>query len=196
MTISYTSGLNFTAPSKGDTDWDVTEAAKDAKISLHDHTGGGLGTQIGASALAANAVGSAALRLANNDSLRARNAAGSADINVVKVNTSDLVVFPSNFGLGQTAQALTAAGAFTVSSSYITCSNAGATAATVNVPTAAQSGMIVILNNIGAGTWTFTFTGRAAASDVATVPTNCSLILFPLGTTCWVPFGSGGVTIA
>lgn len=197
MTVAFSSGLNFNAPSAGETATYSVLAARDAKISAHDHTGAGLGTQIAAGAIAANAVGGPAIRLANNVALRARNAAGSADVDALKVNASNLVVFPSNIGMGQTIQPLTAAaGTYALTSSWLTLSNAGAAAATISVPTAAQAGMIAFVTNIGAGTWTITFSGRASASDIATVPTNCSLILFANGTTSWVPFASGGASIA
>lgn len=43
----------------------------------------------------ADAVTDAKIRLANAGYLRARNAAGSADVNVIRVNASDKVEFPS-----------------------------------------------------------------------------------------------------
>lgn len=91
MAVSYTSGLNFDAPSKGDTDWDETEQAKDAKVSAHDHTGGGKGLPIETAAISANAVDSTKIRLANNTALRGRNAAGSADVDMFKLNTADVM---------------------------------------------------------------------------------------------------------
>lgn len=45
--------------------------------------------------LAANAVDGTKLRLSNNENLRARNAANSADIDVLKVNASDRIEFTS-----------------------------------------------------------------------------------------------------
>lgn len=93
MAIAYALGLNFSAPSKGDTDWDVTEATKDTKVSLHDHTGGGLGNQIGSTALIADSVSAPKIRLANNASLRARNAANAADVNLFRLSTGDLIDF-------------------------------------------------------------------------------------------------------
>lgn len=45
--------------------------------------------------LAANAVTGATLRLANNEYLRARNQAGDADVEIVKVNTSNRIEFSS-----------------------------------------------------------------------------------------------------
>lgn len=52
------------------------------------------GTITGAN-LAANAVTGATLRLANNEYLRARNQAGDADVEIVKVNTSNRIEFAS-----------------------------------------------------------------------------------------------------
>lgn len=91
MAINYTGGLNFTGPSKGDVDWDTVVDTSNTKISAHDHTGGGKGVQITGAALAANAVGGAALRLENDTFLRGRNAANSADVNLIKANTTDKI---------------------------------------------------------------------------------------------------------
>jgi hypothetical protein len=113
---SYTSGLNFTSPDKGDTDWDVTEATKDLKLSAHDHTGGGKGLAIATAALATNAVTGAKIRLANNEALRALNAAGSADVNIVKVDTGNRVEFPTVARFTST-ETLTSSGAVSVATS-------------------------------------------------------------------------------
>lgn len=49
--------------------------------------------QITKRGIESNAVDGAKIRLSNNESLRARNAANSADVNIVKVNASDEVEF-------------------------------------------------------------------------------------------------------
>ena len=45
--------------------------------------------------IADNAVGAAKIRLENDANLKARNAANSADVNILKVNASDRVEFAS-----------------------------------------------------------------------------------------------------
>lgn len=94
MAITLSSGLTLTIPSKGDTNWENSIRTNCfQKISEHDHTGGGKGLQIGSNAFANDAVTDAKLRLRNNQYLRARNAANSADVNILKVNSSDIIEF-------------------------------------------------------------------------------------------------------
>lgn len=91
MSKSYTGGLNFDWPTADENDWEATvDAALDA-ISGHDHTGGGNGAPIPSSGIAANGVNGSNIRLNNNQELRARNAAGSADVNLLKLNTSNIL---------------------------------------------------------------------------------------------------------
>lgn len=61
------------------------------KIATHIHTGAGDGSQLGTGSLLANAVTGAKFRLDNLEFLRARNAADSADIPILKVDASDKV---------------------------------------------------------------------------------------------------------
>ena len=94
MAITLSSGLTLTIPSKGDTNWENSIRTQCfQKISEHDHTGGGKGVQIGSNAFANDAVNDAKLRLRNNNYLRARNAANSADINILKINSNDIIEF-------------------------------------------------------------------------------------------------------
>lgn len=90
-------GLTLQVPTAGTQNWAsgaLTLAWQ--KIADHDHTGGGLGTQISAGAIAANAVIGASIRYENNVAARWRNAANTADINGIKVNASNLVEFGAN----------------------------------------------------------------------------------------------------
>lgn len=66
------------------------------KISGHNHTGSGNGGQLGASALQSNSVTGAKIRLANAEWLRARNAAGTNDVNMIRVNSSDVMELASS----------------------------------------------------------------------------------------------------
>lgn len=91
---TISNGLTLEVPDCGARNW--CESFRDdfaAVISGHDHTGGGNGLQIGPSALSSNAVTGSSFRLANDQYLRARNFANSADLNVVKANASDKLIF-------------------------------------------------------------------------------------------------------
>lgn len=90
MSETISSGLTITIPSLGDVNWATTiRDSCFALISDHGHTGSGDGVQIGTSALVNDGVTDAKIRLRNNQYLRARNAANSADINVLGVTSSD-----------------------------------------------------------------------------------------------------------
>lgn len=84
-------GLTLTYPDAGTRNWFSTFKTYTEAISDHDHTGGGKGKQITASGLAANAVSGAILRLDNNQNLRARNAANSADRGILKLDGTDSI---------------------------------------------------------------------------------------------------------
>lgn len=94
--ITTTGGLNFQYPTDGTQNWGATMKTTWEAISAHDHTGGNKGTQITAGALASNSITGPKFRLANDEYLRARNAAGSADLSIVKANSSDKLVFGTN----------------------------------------------------------------------------------------------------
>lgn len=88
MSKSYTGGLNFTWPTKGDTNWDTLVDAALTAISSASFTGGGTGTQLSTNSFAANSVTGAKILLANDEAIRARNAAATIT-NLLKLNTSD-----------------------------------------------------------------------------------------------------------
>lgn len=126
--ITLTSGLTIQVPTRGTRNWADTVLNQNfKKISEHDHTGSGKGLQIGTNAISADAVTDAKIRLRNNQYLRARNAANSADVNLLRLNSSDVLEFVSPIqGLffwggttGGTANAQTATMA-PVPTSYVT----------------------------------------------------------------------------
>lgn len=87
-------GLTLKIPDPGQTNWSALFRDDFAEpVSSHDHTGGGKGLQLGASSFSANAVNGSTLRLNNDQYLRARNFANSADLNTIKVNTSNKLIF-------------------------------------------------------------------------------------------------------
>lgn len=96
--ITVTGGLTLQVPTRTTTDWDEVFLSEFAqKISEHDHTGSGRGSQLGTGALVDSAVDDRKVRLRNAQALRARNAAGSADIDTFKVNASDEFVMEVDF---------------------------------------------------------------------------------------------------
>lgn len=91
---TLSSGLTLTIPSQGARNWGTTFKNSFAqKISEHDHTGSGKGLQISTNALATNSVTGAKIRLANDEYLKARNAANSADLSILKINSSNKIRF-------------------------------------------------------------------------------------------------------
>jgi len=92
--VVISDGLTLTIPSPGSTNW--AESFKDdfaTPISGHDHTGSGDGVQLSTDAYTANSVTGAKIRLANEEWLRARNNAGSADVDLLRLNSSDEAEF-------------------------------------------------------------------------------------------------------
>lgn len=98
--LGTSSQLQLTIPIALETDWATT--IRDncfQKIVEHDHTGSaGKGIKIATAAITDNAVTGAKIRLANNQYLRGRNAADSADKDIVKVNASDELQFGTTVG--------------------------------------------------------------------------------------------------
>lgn len=87
-------GLTLTIPDLNATNWGALFRDDFATpISEHDHTGSGKGLQLGASSLQANAVTGAKFRLDNDQYLRARNFANSADLNLLKLDASNKIIF-------------------------------------------------------------------------------------------------------
>lgn len=132
--ITLSSGLTIKVPTVNTTNWAATMLSDTfQKISEHDHTGSGRGTQIGAAALAADAVTSAKILLDNDSYLRSRNNADTADINVVKVDTSNNIIISNDSditivpGVSTTiAKATTiTSGNLTLSSGDVSASGAG-----------------------------------------------------------------------
>lgn len=91
---TLSSGLTLTIPSQGSRNWGSTFQNNFAqKISEHDHTGSGKGLQISTNAIATNAATDAKIRLTNAGWFKGRNAANSADVNILRVNSADAIEF-------------------------------------------------------------------------------------------------------
>lgn len=101
-------GLAIKVPTRGTKNWDQTVLDFTwKKIASHTHTGAGDGNQITAAGLAPNSVTEDKIRFSNNAWIKARNAANTGDVNIVRVNTSDAIEFgqPIVFELIQIANA-------------------------------------------------------------------------------------------
>lgn len=89
--LTLSGGLPLQVPTDGTRNWGQTLKTNTwQKITDHDHTTG-KGTAISTNALAANAVVGTKFRLANQEYLRALNAAGNSDLSLIKANASDLL---------------------------------------------------------------------------------------------------------
>lgn len=89
--ITVSGGLTLKVPTRGTTDWNdefLSDFAQ--KISDHDHSGAGNGTQLGAAAFADDSISDAKILLRNDNPLRARNAA-SLPTDLLKLNASDIL---------------------------------------------------------------------------------------------------------
>lgn len=90
ITLGTATQLQIKVPTIGSTDWaDTMRTDTFLKIAQHQHTGAGDGAQLGTGSLSADAVTGAKIRLDNDEYLKARNAADSANINIIKVDAND-----------------------------------------------------------------------------------------------------------
>lgn len=91
---TYSLGLTIKQPTRGTRGYYSTlDQDTYTKISQHNHTGSGMGAQIGTAALVADSVTEAKVRLANAGWLRSRNAADSGDLNLVRADSSNILRF-------------------------------------------------------------------------------------------------------
>lgn len=90
ITLGTSTELQIKVPTIGTTDWaDTMRTDTFLKIAEHLHTGSGDGAQLGTGSLLADAVTGAKIRLDNDEYLRARNAADSANVNLLKLDSND-----------------------------------------------------------------------------------------------------------
>lgn len=90
-TKTTSGGLNFTYPAKGRANFAALFDVLWAKISSHDHSGSGNGTQIQNSGIADLTLRPAKFNIQNNEYLDTLDFAGTGRVNLLKVNASDLV---------------------------------------------------------------------------------------------------------
>lgn len=120
ITLGKTDQLQIKIPTKLTTNW-ADELKKDfLKVLVeHDHSGNGKGVLLKSDSLEPNSLSGLVFRLDNDQWLRARNAADTADINVIKVTADDKVLLGgTEIVLGEGATS-----ALSIDSSNITLNN-------------------------------------------------------------------------
>lgn len=95
--ITISNGLTLKVPTRATTDWDQEFLDNFATpISGHQHTGSGDGAQLGGGSIQDDSLDDRKIRLRNNQTLRSRNAAGSSNIDILKVNADDEIELASS----------------------------------------------------------------------------------------------------
>lgn len=90
ITVGSGADLVLTIPTDRTTNWGTNFKNNFAtKVAEHDHTASGNGRNITTAAIAADAVNGSKIRLDNLEYLKGRNAADSANINLIQVNGND-----------------------------------------------------------------------------------------------------------
>lgn len=154
ITIGTTSQLQIKVPTRSTTGWDeVLRTDTFLKIAEHDHSGtAGMGVAIATAAIAADAVNDTKILLRNDQYLRGRNAANSANINIIKVNSSDTLTLGTTLANPTfTTPTLGVASATTINKYTLTTPASGATLTIADGKTLTASN-------------TLTFTGTDASS--------------------------------
>lgn len=96
--LGQASQLQIKVPTIGTTDWaDTMRTDTFLKIAQHDHSGSGNGSQLGTGSILADAITGAKIRLDNEEFLKARNAADSANVNIIKIDATDSIVLGTGF---------------------------------------------------------------------------------------------------
>ncbi len=94
ITVGVNDDLILTIPTARTTGWNDQFRDNFATlIAEHDHTGAGKGRTISSSALTDDSINGAKILLVNDEFLRSRNFADTANINLIKANTSDKIAF-------------------------------------------------------------------------------------------------------
>ncbi len=161
MSKSYTGGLNFDWPVKGDVNWDQTADAALTEISAHDHSGSGNGTQIGTTGLANDGVTGTKIRLDNAQYLRARNAANNADLNLLRADAGDLLDI-ARVARFSSSETLTSSGAISLTTN-LTILNGSSLAMTL---ANGAEGQLKYVVNINATSATVTPSTTAGPNEV------------------------------
>jgi len=189
MTKNYTSGLNFTWPTLGDTSWASTVDAALAVISAHTHDGAG-----GGAGLAANSVTGTKILLANNSPLRAYSTT-LAITNLLQYNSSNILellqstTISNGYFALSSFDAVVASGALSLNT-VLTVLNGTTLSMTL---AAGVQGQIKLVVNSNSTTATVTPSPTAGANTVAIGQYGAAIFIFMDGE--WRPFcTSSGAT--
>jgi hypothetical protein len=154
MAKTYALGLNYQWPVQNEAggSWYQYVDAALTSISGHTHDGAGGGAQLTGSSIANSSIGAAQIRLANAAWLVARNAANSADVNLLRLSATDrLEVSPAV--VFSSPEQLSGSGAISLQTVLTAVSSASANAMTL---AAGTSGQIKIILNLFTGPTTIT----------------------------------------
>lgn len=92
MPYTTLSGIALQVPTRGTRNWDAVYLASNQQlIAQHQHTGSPDGFTLITASYSADSVTDPKIRLTNTGWLRGRNAAGTADINLIRVTSGDQV---------------------------------------------------------------------------------------------------------
>jgi hypothetical protein len=84
MSETYNGGITLTFPSAGQTNTSTLMRTLFRKLSDHDHSGSGNGVKLSINSNQDDSIDDRHVRLRNNEWLRARNGANSADTNILR----------------------------------------------------------------------------------------------------------------
>ncbi len=129
MAFVTLSGINIKVPTRGTQNWDAVILSDNfQKLASHQHTAGGDGNQLITASYSDNSVDDTKIRLRNNQFLRGRNAANTADIDILRVTSLDTIELT---------------GLATSSAGTVTVDEAGAVVAVVSGETLTYPNLIV-----------------------------------------------------
>ncbi len=173
---SYTGGLNFLWPVKKDTNWDGVVDTALTKMSAHDHSGSGNGVQLTSLAFANDALTGSKFRLDNAQYLRARNAANSADVNLLRLDASDLLEIARVARLSS-SETLVASGAVSLTTNLTILNGASLATTLAN----GAEGQLKLIVNIATTTATVTPATTAGANTASLGQNGCILLVYLSG---------------
>lgn len=103
ITLGNLNQLQLEIPTEGTKDWG--NRLRDnfiIKLVEHDHSGNGKGAPLGISSFADNIINDVKIRLTNDNYLRSRNSGNTADVNLIKANSSNNIVIGDSTALQST----------------------------------------------------------------------------------------------
>lgn len=191
MSKNYTGGLTITGfPTAGDTNWATGVDGAMDDISAHDHDeASGRGKQIPTAGIAADAVNDTKIRLRNAQSLRARNAADSADVDLLQLDSNNVLEIERVARLSST-ETLVSSGAISVSTS-LTILNGSSLAMTL---AAGREGQLKFIVNINSTAATITPAATTGPNEVKLLQNGSVMYIYLSGEWRFVKGNPQGTT--